>query len=205
MFSDFKKDLKSAWKDSPGWMKYVIVITTITNATSIASIADIVVEWKGFILTGIEFYRNLTLPVREFINDISPIALEQWHIDVLIIYYTVVSVNFRNKHTRIFFQKNDKYLRKFGDLFFIYFAPPIIMVLDSYSSSPDIPTIILIPIIAFVLIGYPLYEFIALQKQIDKTEQMIEHQKGITLFFINLGAIFVLFFIAAAINAGLQE
>lgn len=52
------EEARKIWEKSPGIMRAAIVLTIFFTISSITSLADIVFQWMGFILTGIEFYRS---------------------------------------------------------------------------------------------------------------------------------------------------
>lgn len=66
MFKKIYKEIQSAWKSTPGLIKHVLVFAIVLNATSLASIADNIAQWKGFFKTGIEWYRILVRPALSF-------------------------------------------------------------------------------------------------------------------------------------------
>ena len=61
------KGVKSLWSGASLPFKGLIVVSTFFAVSSITSLSDVIFEWKGFILDGIEFYRGLIVrPLQEF-------------------------------------------------------------------------------------------------------------------------------------------
>lgn len=52
------EELKSNWKKASPIYKVLLCISFFLAVSSIASLSDIIFEWKGFILDGIEFYKQ---------------------------------------------------------------------------------------------------------------------------------------------------
>jgi hypothetical protein len=59
------EEAKKIWQQS-GWpIRALIVLSMFLMVNSVASLSDVVFEWKGFILDGLEFYRRwVTEPIR---------------------------------------------------------------------------------------------------------------------------------------------
>ena len=53
------QSVKKIWGDTGLGFRVILVISTFLASSSVASLADAVFHWKGFILTGIEYYRSL--------------------------------------------------------------------------------------------------------------------------------------------------
>jgi len=64
---DFDK-LKSLWPTMSVMAKGVMIGSFLLSLLSIGSIADIVFEFKGFIVTAIVFYHKITAPVVQFFS-----------------------------------------------------------------------------------------------------------------------------------------
>ena len=80
------QDARKLWGDSSLFMKIVIGASIFLTTGSITSLSDVVFEWKGFILDGIEAYRALVVtPLREFAREYN-LVYRARTIDVLMIY-----------------------------------------------------------------------------------------------------------------------
>lgn len=74
-------EAKQLWKNSSWMMRLFVLLSVFVTTSSIASLSDIVFKWKGFILDGIQFYREyIAQPVAGFF-------------DVLGLNYSLVDVN----------------------------------------------------------------------------------------------------------------
>ncbi|MBO3697783.1 hypothetical protein [Roseivirga sp. E12] len=78
-------ELKREWKSSSTTKKAFIILSFFLTTNSVASLSDILINWKGFIKDGIEFYRsNVSLPISDFIDRFG-IVIHDQTVDVLII------------------------------------------------------------------------------------------------------------------------
>ena len=58
-------EAKELWRNASPLMKLVIGVSLFLTVSSVTSLADVVFEWKGFILDALEFYRSwIADPVR---------------------------------------------------------------------------------------------------------------------------------------------
>lgn len=84
LLGDFK-EYKESFSKSPTLVKAIIIIAFFMSISSFTSLADQIFQWRGFILDGVQFYRNyVTDPVRNLLSSIS-IHYTSTAIDLLII------------------------------------------------------------------------------------------------------------------------
>lgn len=74
-------EVLTSWEKSPWWMKAWLVLSAFLAVSSIASISEAIVKWKGFFKDAIEFYRLILVsPLRDALSslniDINPIRGE---------------------------------------------------------------------------------------------------------------------------------
>ena len=82
LMSDLE-EAKSLWKKSSLPMKAVGVFSVFMTISSIASLSDVIFQWKGFIRDGVQFYwRWISGPVAEFGNWIG-LSYSQLDMDLL--------------------------------------------------------------------------------------------------------------------------
>lgn len=63
------EEVKSAWSKSPWWVRGWLSLSAYLAVSSIASLAETVVKWKGFIQDSINFYRTwINLPLRHVLR-----------------------------------------------------------------------------------------------------------------------------------------
>ncbi|MCR9252397.1 MAG: hypothetical protein NXI20_18375, partial [bacterium] len=63
------EEAKKHWKQSTKLYKLIVIFSIILATSSLTSIADIVFKWKGFILTGILFFRTyVSHPIRQLFS-----------------------------------------------------------------------------------------------------------------------------------------
>lgn len=92
------EEAKNLWKTSSWFTKIFIVLTVFLSTSSIASLSDIVFEWKGFILDAIKFYRSwIAEPVRSIAQLLGLKGHSSLEIDALIIFSLSQSVTFRTQ------------------------------------------------------------------------------------------------------------
>lgn len=51
-------EAKELWANGSWMLRLFVVLSVVLTTSSVASLSDIVFEWKGFILDGINFYRS---------------------------------------------------------------------------------------------------------------------------------------------------
>ena len=81
MIIDFEKDiklLKSAWGNVSIISKALTIISLLMSFMSIASLADNIFQFKGFIVTGIEFYRVIISKIFLFIRIDLPVEVRDF-------------------------------------------------------------------------------------------------------------------------------
>lgn len=70
-----KGDIEEAsklWKRSSLFTRLFVVVSVIVSSSSIASLSESIFKWKGFILEGLEFYKNyLVDPFRSYAHQIG--------------------------------------------------------------------------------------------------------------------------------------
>ena len=67
---DTKDEIIKYWKKSPFLAKVIWVVSVILASSSIASLSETVFAWKGFILDGVEFYRELLEPLKILLSSV---------------------------------------------------------------------------------------------------------------------------------------
>ena len=78
-------ELTQVWHQSPWRVKLYLLLSGFLAGTSLASLSESVVKWKGFILTGITFYREyLRTPIVELLVDWVHISIEPQIFDFLL-------------------------------------------------------------------------------------------------------------------------
>ncbi len=89
LIDEFKND----WKNS-GWItRLILLISVFISTSSFASLSGIVFKWKGFILDGIEFYRENILVVIQHFGQLTGMTYSVGEADcVAIIFITVTSL-----------------------------------------------------------------------------------------------------------------
>ena len=59
-------EVKASWSTSPWWVRIWLALSAYLAISSIASLAETIVKWKGFILDAVLFYREwINLPLKK--------------------------------------------------------------------------------------------------------------------------------------------
>lgn len=91
----------ATWSNSSWWMRAWLVLSAYLAVSSIASLSETFVKWKGFILDGVLFYqRNVRFPIRNLLTPLlAPLNL---HLSVsahdAVVMATVVNLSFMRAH-----------------------------------------------------------------------------------------------------------
>ncbi|MEM6720328.1 MAG: hypothetical protein AAF611_13465 [Bacteroidota bacterium] len=104
-------EVKKVWKNSSRSFKGFIIIASFFTFSPIASLADILFQYKGFILDAILFYRTyITEPLRKLLNEFN-LVFPKYVIDTVILTLIVSASSVRlilyrakraNKHKNTF-------------------------------------------------------------------------------------------------------
>ncbi|MEQ3632400.1 hypothetical protein [Thalassolituus sp.] len=79
------QEVRSLWADTSWKLRIVLVVSTFFAISSVASLSDLVFQWRGFILDGIQFYSNwITDPIRRFLAQLG-LILSGNSVDFLIL------------------------------------------------------------------------------------------------------------------------
>ena len=93
--SDDINEAKKLWNGASLPMKGVIVLTLFLTTSSVTSLADRVFEWKGFILDGVEAYRELIAGNIITVLDRFGLQISVESVDVAIISGLLVAATIR--------------------------------------------------------------------------------------------------------------
>lgn len=199
-------EVKAAWSQSPWWMKAWLCLSAYLAMSSIASLAETVVKWKGFILDAINFYRRcISFPIKDLLRPLG-LHLSEFQVDLLIIYILVLASMVR---TLIVMTRELPGTRrlKFVPLMTIYYVILIFVVIliSSFWSVKLLETLpfhVLIAILFPLLYHFPLMWATRSEKEIGKKVTKFCNQIYI-LYLVQMGSSVVVLCILAAINKGL--
>ncbi len=85
-------EVKRYWNKSPFWAKVVWIISVFFSFSSIASLSDVIFDWKKFILEGIEFYRLIVAHFGRFIEFTFDIKLSPSELDWLVLIGILITI-----------------------------------------------------------------------------------------------------------------
>lgn len=92
------EEIKKHWRDGSTTTKVLICFSTFMTFSSLASLSDTIVKWKGFILDGINFYRTwVSLPLINIIQSFG-LNFNQSSLDFMVIlflqFFAIARVNY---------------------------------------------------------------------------------------------------------------
>ncbi|WP_448556904.1 hypothetical protein [Thalassotalea montiporae] len=79
------KEAKKVWRQSTPIVKVWIAISVLLSVSSIASIADAVIKWKGFILDGINFHENFVITPMQSVLSNTGLQLDSIQINFILV------------------------------------------------------------------------------------------------------------------------
>lgn len=79
------KSAKNLWKNGTILTRVFIVISTFLATGAIASLSNVVFAWKGFILDGINFYRNIIVQPLLQLAEIFSLEISSIEVNFLIL------------------------------------------------------------------------------------------------------------------------
>lgn len=86
----------SAWKGASKLFKAWIILSAFIASGSIASLSETIVQWKGFILTMIEFYaNNFRGPIQEIFQKLLAFNVSKTLSDIIVLNALLIATNIR--------------------------------------------------------------------------------------------------------------
>ncbi len=206
MIKKMSEEILAAWKATPGLMKYVLVIAIVLNASSLASLSENIIKWKGFIKAGIDLYRDITLPVITYVENIFHFTVIQWRLDFIIVYYIVAIADMRTLKAPFTFDKSSA-LNNVIFVVFAYIWLPLFF-LSGYYWLWQYEVLVLLGFILFLHIATPIGMVVAYGVDegngvVFSENELVIKRKSI-LFIVSVVSALLLVCTAAAINQGLR-
>ncbi len=191
--ADVEEVLKANWKNSPWWYRLWLCVSAYLAISSIASFAETVIKWKGFILDGVLFYRHwIRSPLIDIMKFLHlPIPTNKG--DAIIAGSVLYGCYMRLMYSAASFTGLDVDKLCFWILTII--VTPLILL------SFFLPAYIQW-VIAIILFVFPIYDLYRNRLDRDETTRLLEVfwiPFYFQILFIILGVAFL-----AAINKGLQ-
>jgi hypothetical protein len=182
------EEAKKMWKNSSFSARAFIVISTFLAVSSITSLSDTIFKWKGFILDGLNFYREfIRFPLCELISKFE-IHLEFYELDIYVIVLLMHGAFVRTQNLK--FEHSD--IGLFTKVFLAILSGVMILGVSYYlvhfepmNSSLQYVTFILIMFLLPILQRYSSKERVA--------------------YYTPIILSFIVVFILAAINIGLRK
>ncbi|MFA6120182.1 MAG: hypothetical protein WCT35_00205 [Sideroxydans sp.] len=209
------------WKRSPTWAKIYWAFSTILTSGALTSLGETVFAWKGFILTGITFYRSMLAPVKTQLHFIFEVEISPSQIDLIVIFGLFFASYLRftmaKQLSRIIESRKTKalYVRAIVALVLVWslvvgFISGVILVeINILLRISVIPLYIFPFFYPFLIINYdklniPNQSSIGLVMYMEKLREYSIKRANLYLEYYGPAAIsFALIFVLAAINSGL--
>jgi len=108
-------EVTSYWDRAPWRVRIVLVLVLFLSSTSLASLSESVVKWKGFLLDALTFYRaNVLRPIAEVVQKLVDHPLSTTFLDNAVLYGLFFAAL-----TRALLLRNSSWPRKAGDVVFM--------------------------------------------------------------------------------------
>lgn len=108
-------EVTSYWSRAPWRVRIVLVLVLFLSSTSLASLSESVIKWKGFLLDALTFYRAHVLrPLTEVAQSLVGHPLSTTFLDNAVLYGLFFAAL-----TRALLLRNSSKLRKAGDVVFM--------------------------------------------------------------------------------------
>lgn len=147
--TDFE-EVTQYWGRAPWRVRVVLVLVFFISTTSLASLSESVIKWKGFIFDALTFYREYILrPIVEVVQRLIGHPLPIGFVDNAVFYGLFFAAL-----TRALLLRNSSLKKRIADFAFIgaSYATMLWLIFDS-RESPNAPTIwVLYPM--FLLCAY---------------------------------------------------
>lgn len=206
MLKTIYKDLRRAWDATPGLMKYVIVFAVLLNASSLASLSDNIIKWKGFIKAGIEFYRAVLAPLVTMIENLLAIDIPQWRVDFLVAYYIIMLTDLRSLKMIYAISDDPKWYNAIYSVC-AYFLVPLGFLLG-LNIFLEYGLLTVLALLLLLHIAFPIATLVAMamdeRRGIKIEAGDIHFKDGSVMFLVSLASAVLLVCCAAAINTGLR-
>jgi len=81
------EELQEFWPNLLWWGKCAVVLMLFLTTGSVTSLSETVFQWRGFILDGMEFYRQwITAPLREIARDLVGLRYTGVQVDIVVLF-----------------------------------------------------------------------------------------------------------------------
>ena len=108
-------EVTNYWDRAPWRVRVVLVLVLFLSSTSLASLSDSVVKWKGFLLDALTFYRaNVLRPITEVAQKLVDHPLSSTFLDNAVLYGLFFAAL-----TRALLLRNSSWPRKARDVVFM--------------------------------------------------------------------------------------
>ena len=96
LYSDLKSDFADIWKTSGMLTKFILGFSIFCTSSSLASLSDTIVKWRGFFLDAMQFYKSyITGPIRAVAEKLD-LFFSDAEVDGLLIITILITSNIRS-------------------------------------------------------------------------------------------------------------
>ncbi len=93
------EEFKELWSNRTPLGKLALSMSFILSIMSVGSLADTVYSFKGFIVYGFKFYRDLSEPIRIALSNFIGISISQANQDLLVLLCLFLGIFSKVKHS----------------------------------------------------------------------------------------------------------
>lgn len=180
-------EVRVSWSKAPWWVRSYLILSGYLAVSSIASISETVVKWRGFFMDALVFYQQwLSTPVRNLLAN-TGIHLNTVATDVLVLSLLVCASYLRGEFVETDWKaRKDRLSFYFSVILFVAVLASSIYKMNGKDMVFEWQRYALCAVF-FVLIPY------------------LFMTKAIRIYFLQLFACFVVVALLAAVNSGLAK
>lgn len=181
--------VKEFWKSQRFEARVILFFSVFFSASSIASLSETIFKWKGFILDGVEFYKNTLHPVLQHLAKLFSIHLSATEVDILVVWFMFQLGLFRSLSYSGFFKEVIFHILLLSSYFMV-----LVSLLKKGESVAFLGTFIFTLVPLFVYGGFAI-----IGSTDEKKRAIIRLIKCYSVFVLSASIIVIL----GAVNKGL--
>lgn len=138
------KEVHEGWKEKSWGYKTLVIASLFFTTTSITGLAGLIIQWKGFIKTGIDFYHQYIVgPMREVFSWVNLNPPEEYIDASLVMYFSIypITMVFSEEITKKF-GKSSVIFSRLVMVYFLFF-PALLFFFEPPKNMDHIPYAIL--------------------------------------------------------------
>lgn len=188
--------IKQLWADSTWVMKIIMVLTLFISSSSLASLSDVVFEWKGFIQDGVQFYTSWIMKPILTLLEVIGLKLTLSMANYIVMCSLMIAGYFKAYWTG---RDNVTNKLKFSILVTLFVSTVVIGVIGSYTYDEgenfDYSYALFNMFIVLVIVAPVIFFILKCLRQSIKF--------NFTAYYVTIGVPIMVVLILGAINTGL--